>query len=39
MRSEDMTDGDNYRDLLTLLSAALATTESAYFEARRRRDL
>jgi hypothetical protein len=39
MRSEGMTDGENYRDLLTRLSAALAMTEAAYLEARRRRDL
>jgi predicted RNase H-like HicB family nuclease len=39
MRSEGMTEGENYRDLLTRLSTALAMTEAAYFEARRRRDL
>jgi hypothetical protein len=39
MRSEGMTDGENYRDLLTRLSTALAMTEAAYLEARRRRDL
>jgi hypothetical protein len=39
MRSEGMTDGENYRDLLTRLSTALAMTEAAYFEARRRTDL
>ena len=38
MRSQGMTDGENYRDLLTCLSTALAMTEAAYFEARRRRD-
>ena len=32
-------DGENYCDLLTRLSTALATTEAAYLEARRRRDL
>jgi hypothetical protein len=37
MRSEGMTDGENYRDLLTRLSTALAMTEAAYLEARRRR--
>ena len=31
--------GENYRDLLTRLSTALAMTEAAYLEARRRRDL
>jgi len=39
MRSQGMTDGENHRDLLTRLSTALATTEAAYLEARRRRDL
>jgi hypothetical protein len=34
MRSEGMTDGENYRDLLTRLSTALAMTEAAYLEAR-----
>jgi hypothetical protein len=31
--------GENHRDLLTRLSTALAMTEAAYLEARRRRDL
>jgi hypothetical protein len=39
MRSRGMTDGEHYRDLLTRPSAALAMTEAAYLEARRRRDL
>jgi hypothetical protein len=39
MRSEGMTEGENYRDLLMRLSTALAMTEAAYLEARRRRDL
>ena len=39
MRSESLTDSETYRDLLTRLSAALAMTEAAYLEARRRRDL
>jgi hypothetical protein len=39
MRSEGMTDGENYRDLLTRHSTALAISEAAYLEARRRRDL
>jgi predicted RNase H-like HicB family nuclease len=39
MRSEGMTDGEDYRDLLTRLSTALALTEVAYLEATRRRDL
>ena len=39
MRSQGMTDGEDYRDLLTRLSTALAMTEAAYLEARRRREL
>jgi pyrroloquinoline quinone (PQQ) biosynthesis protein C len=39
MRSQGMTDGENHLDLLTRLSTALAMTEAAYLEARRRRDL
>jgi hypothetical protein len=39
MRSQGMIDGENCRDLLTRLSTALAMTEAAYLEARRRRDL
>jgi predicted RNase H-like HicB family nuclease len=40
MRSEGMTDGEDYRDLLTRLSStALAMTEAAYLEARCQRDL
>jgi len=39
IRSQGMTDGENYRDLPTRLSAALAMTEAAYLEAKRRRDL
>jgi hypothetical protein len=39
MRSEGITEGENYSDLLTRLSTALAMTEAAYLEARRRRDL
>jgi hypothetical protein len=39
MRSQGMTDGENYRDLLTRLSTALAMTEAAYLKDRRRRDL
>ena len=38
MRSEGLTDGEDYRDLLTRLSTALAMTEAAYLEVRRRRD-
>jgi hypothetical protein len=39
MRSQSMTDGENHRDHLTRLSTALAMTEAAYLEARRRRDV
>ena len=39
MRSQGMPGGENHRDLLTRLSTALAMTEAAYLEARRRRDL
>jgi hypothetical protein len=39
MRSEDMTEGENYRNLLTRLSTALAMTEAAYLEARCQREL
>jgi hypothetical protein len=39
MRAQGMTNGENYRDLLTRLSTALAMTEAAYLEARRRGDL
>jgi hypothetical protein len=39
MRSQGMTDGEPYRLLLTRLSTALAMSEAAYLEAKRRRDL
>ena len=39
MRSQGMTDGGNYRELLTRLFAALAMTDAAYLEAWRRREL
>jgi hypothetical protein len=39
MRSQGMTDGEIHRELLTRLSMALAMTEAAYLEARRRSDL
>ena len=39
MRSQGMIEGENHRDLLTRLSTALARTEAAYLEDRRRRDL
>ena len=39
MHSQGMTENVNYRELLMRLSTALAMTEAAYMEARRRRDL
>ena len=36
LRSEGMTDGENHHDLLMRLSTALAMTEAAYLETRRR---
>ena len=39
IRSQDMTDGESHRELLTRLSTALAMTEAAYLEARRQKDL
>lgn len=37
MRSQGLGDDENNRDLLTRISTALAMTEAAYMEARRRR--
>ncbi len=39
MRSQGMLDDGNYRELITRLSTALAMTEAAYLEARRRREM
>jgi hypothetical protein len=39
MRSQGMLDDNNYRDLATRLSTALAMTEAAYLEARRRGEM
>jgi hypothetical protein len=39
MRSQGMLDDGNYRELTTRLSTALAVTEAAYLEARRRREM
>ena len=39
MRSQGMTEDDNYADLATRLRTALAMTEAAYIEAKRRRDM
>jgi hypothetical protein len=39
MHSQGMTENVNYRELVTRLSTALAMTEAAYVEAKRRRGL
>ena len=39
MHSQGMTENVNYRELLMRLSTALAMTEAAYVEAKRRRGL
>jgi hypothetical protein len=39
MRSQGMLNDGNYRELTTRLSTALAMTEAAYLEARRRREI
>jgi hypothetical protein len=39
MRSQGMMDDANYRELITRLSMALAMTEAAFLEARRRREM
>jgi len=39
MRSKGILDDNNYRELVTRLSTALAMTEAAYLEARRRREM
>jgi hypothetical protein len=39
LRSQGMLDDNDYRELVTRLSTALAMTEAAYLEARRRRDM
>jgi hypothetical protein len=39
MRSQGMLDDTNYRELSTRLSTALAMTDAAYLEARRRREI
>jgi len=38
MHSQGMTQDENYRELVVRLSAALAMTEAAYVEAKRRRN-
>jgi hypothetical protein len=37
--SQGMLDDNDYRELVTRLSTALAMTEAAYLEARRRREM
>jgi hypothetical protein len=39
MRPQGMLDDHNYRELVMRLSTALAMTEAAYLEARRRREM
>jgi hypothetical protein len=39
MRSQGMLDDSNFRELVTRLSTALAMTEAADLEARRRREM
>ena len=39
MRAQGMTDTQDYQDLLTRLRTAMAMTEAAYIEAKRRRDM
>ncbi len=39
LRSQGLTDTEDYRELNTRLSVALSMTEAAYMEARRRRDM
>jgi hypothetical protein len=39
MHSQGMTESVNYREMVTRLSTALAMTEAAYVEAKRRRNL
>ncbi len=39
MRSQGMLDKSDYRELVSRLSTALAMTEAAYLEARRRREI
>jgi hypothetical protein len=39
LRSQGMPDMEDYHDLLTWLRTAMAITEAAYLEARRRREM
>ena len=38
LRAQGMTQNEDYRELITRLSTALAMVEAAYLEARRRRE-
>ena len=39
LRAQGMPESEDYRDLLTRLSTALALVEASYMEARRRREM
>jgi hypothetical protein len=39
LRAQGMTESEDYRDLITRLSTALAMVEASYLEARRRREM
>jgi len=39
LRAQVMTEGEDYRELVTRLSTALAMVEASYMEARRRREM
>ena len=39
MRAQGMTDTEDYQDLLTRLRTAMAMTEAAYIEAKRRKEM
>ena len=39
LRAQGMTESEDYRDLVTRLSTALAIVEAAYLEARRRHEM
>jgi hypothetical protein len=39
LRAQGMTESEDYRELITRLSTALAMVEASYLEARRRREM
>jgi hypothetical protein len=39
LRAQGMTESEDYRELVTRLSTALAMVEASYLEARRRREM